>query len=316
MFTSATLATDLEPMTPSKEKGRCEGPILVVDDSVLFQRLVGGLIGSEIGRPVVYAANGEEALGLVESSEPCLVLTDLRMPVMGGFELVEAIREKHPQIPVVLMTAYGSESVAVRALKAGAASYVPKDSLTTELVDTLRNILRVVEGNQKRRRVLTCQVSRTASFEIGNDPDLLPALIGLIQEDLAAYSIGDETSRMQVAVALQEALANALFHGNLECSSDLRQEDERIFHRLADSRRLIEPYRSRRIRVELEIDRSQARISIRDEGPGFDVSGLDKPFGPEDMMRIGGRGMILIRAFLDQVMHNDRGNQVTLIKRK
>src|SRR4051812_12401490 len=157
MHVSTSLATDLETMTPPSRGGdRDEAPILVVDDSILSQRLAGGLIGSGIGRPVIYAGNGAEALALLEDFEPCVVLTDLKMPLMDGLELVEAIREKHCQIPVVLMTAFGSEAVAVRALKAGAASYVPKASLVTDLVDTLRQILTVVEGNQKRRRIQAC----------------------------------------------------------------------------------------------------------------------------------------------------------------
>jgi CheY-like chemotaxis protein len=315
MHASATLATDLNPLAPSEEKGREESPILVVDDSTLSQRLAGQLIESGIGRAVIFATNGAEALGLVARFEPCLILTDLRMPVMDGFELVEAVRRRYPRIPVVLMTAFGSESVAVRALKAGAASYVPKDSLVEDLVDTLRQILMVVEGNQKRRRILSCQVARTCSFELGNDPDLLQTLVGLIQEELLAFSIGDETTRLQVAVALQEALSNALYHGNLECSSDLRQEDDLLFYKQAEERRKVEPYRSRRIRVESRFDRKQARIEIRDEGPGFDVSKLYRPLDAENLTRVGGRGMILIRQFLDEVFHNVKGNQITMIKR-
>jgi hypothetical protein len=79
---------------------------------------------------------------------------------------------------------------------------------------------------------LACQTGRTSSFEIASDPDLLAPLIGVIQEDLVSFAIGDETARIRIAVALQESLANALFHGNLECSSDLRQEDERDFYSL------------------------------------------------------------------------------------
>jgi CheY-like chemotaxis protein len=316
MQTSATLAADPDSVMASGEKNRDEAPILVVDDCLVSQRLAGCLIESGIGRTVIYAGDGAEALALVETSGPCLILTDLQMPVMDGLALVEAIRENHPLIPIVLMTAHGSEAIAFRALKAGAASYVPKDSLDAGLVDTLRQILLAVDGNRKRRQILSCQVARAGLFEIGNDPDLLPILIGLIQEDLLAFSIGDETARVRVAVALQEALSNALYHGNLECSTDLRQEDERIFYRLADERRGVEPYRSRRIRVELEIDRERARIVIRDEGPGFNDSDLDKPFDPEDLMRVGGRGMILVRTFLDEVFHNKRGNEITLIKRK
>jgi CheY-like chemotaxis protein len=315
MHAMATLATDLESLTPSNERGWSEAPVLVVDDSSLSQRLAGQLIESGTGRRVIYAKNGAEALALVARFEPCVILTDLQMPVMDGFELVEAIRQKYSRIPVVLMTAFGSESTAVRALRAGAANYVPKANLVTDLVDTIRQILSVVEGNEKRRQILFCQVSQTYSFEMGNDPDLLPSLIGMLQEELQTFSIGDETTRVQVAVALQEALSNAMYHGNLECSSDLRQEDERIFYRQAEARRTVEPYRSRRIRVESRFDRKQARIEISDDGPGFDVSGLDKPFDPEDLMRIGGRGMILIRTFLDEAYHNERGNQITMIKR-
>jgi anti-sigma regulatory factor (Ser/Thr protein kinase) len=138
----------------------------------------------------------------------------------------------------------------------------------------------------------------------------------LVQEELLSFSIGDDNTRVRVAIALQESLTNALYYGNLECSSDLRQEDERRFYNLADERRAIDPYCSRRIHLEMRIDRDEARIDIRDDGPGFDVASLDKPFDPEDLMRIGGRGMILIRSFLDEVIHNKTGNQITLIKRK
>ncbi len=294
----------------------CDSPlVLVVDDSSLFRRLVGGLIRDGIGCRVAYANDGIEALRLLESTEPSVVITDVQMPRMDGFELVQSIRTDHPHIPVILMTAYGSEAIAAHALNAGAASYVPKECLTSDIVNTLRLILTVVKSNQRRRLLLACQTARTGSFEMGNDPEFFPPLIGLVQEDLLSFSVGDATTRMRVAIALQEALANALYHGNLECCSDLRQEDERDFYRLADERQAIEPYRSRRIHVEMRIDHDGFRIDIRDEGPGFDVTSLDKPFDPEDLTRIGGRGMLLIRSFLDEVIHNASGNQITLIKR-
>ena len=120
---------------------------------------------------------------------------------------------------------------------------------------------------------------------------------------------------MRVGVALQEALANALYHGNLEVSSDLRQEDEREFYKLASLRRGLEPYRDRRIRIEARLHRGEATYIIEDEGPGFDTSALDRPIDPEDLMRIGGRGMLLIRTFMDEVHHNATGNQITMVKR-
>ncbi|MHB1557231.1 MAG: response regulator [Isosphaeraceae bacterium] len=310
-----TVSIDSEEMLRA-EVDRGTPSVLVVDDSSLFRRMAGGLIRDGIGCPVAYARDGIEALDLLGTVGPSVVLSDIQMPRMDGFELVQAIRTGHPEIPVILMTAYGSEDMALRALKASAASYIPKDCLASELVNTLRQVLTVVEGNQRRRQLLACQASRSGRFEMSNDPSLFPELISLIQEDLRTFAIGDATERMRVAIALQEALANALYHGNLECSSDLRQEDERVFYRLANDRLAIEPYRSRRIHLELRINRGESRIEIRDEGPGFDVSRLDKPFDPEDLLRIGGRGMLLIRSFLDEVIHNETGNQITLIKRR
>src|SRR4051794_40460387 len=93
-----------------------EAPIMVVDDSRVSQRLAGRLIQNGTGRAVVYANNGTQALALIKEVEPSIVLTDLQMPGMDGLELVGAIRSDFPRIPVILMTAYGSEEAAMLAL--------------------------------------------------------------------------------------------------------------------------------------------------------------------------------------------------------
>ena len=293
-----------------------EPPILLVDDSRAAQHLASRLIQNGTGRTVVCANNGNQGLALIDQIHPALVVTDLQMPEMDGIELVKAIRAAHPQIPVILMTAYGSETAAMQALSAGAANYVPKKNLITNLVNTIQPLLAMVAGNWQRRRVLSYQKSLTRSFELDNDPLLLPPLIDLIREDFDSFAIGDETSGIRLAVALQESLANALYHGNLECGTDLRQDDEKIFYDLANQRRWSDPYRSRQIHITSKIDHREVRIVIRDEGPGFDTSSIDKPFDPEDLMKVGGRGMILIRTFLDEYFHNSLGNEITLIKRK
>ncbi len=124
----------------------------------------------------------------------------------------------------------------------------------------------------------------------------------------------DPAGRLQVGIALQEALTNALYHGNLEVSTELRQQDEREFDELAERRRGQEPYGSRRIRVQMQLDRDAARFVIGDDGPGFDTSLFDRPVQPEDLARIGGRGLLLIRTFMDQVTFNATGNQISMVK--
>lgn len=289
--------------------------VLVVDDSAIDRRLVAGIVERTTGLGVVEATDGRAALALIAEHAPVAVLTDLQMPDMDGFGLVQEIRRRHPGLPVILMTAYGSEEFAIQALRAGAANYVPKRAIATELAETLRQVLAVSAVDRRRRRILGSMEARESTFVLESDPDLISSLIEMLQEDLDGMGVCDETARTRVGVALQEALGNALYHGNLEVSSDLRQDDERVFYETADRRRMLAPFRDRRIRVRALLHRDEARYTITDEGPGFDVATLDKPFDPEDLMRIGGRGMLLIRTFMDEVFHNGTGNQITLVKR-
>ncbi len=290
--------------------------ILIVDDSPVDLRLSAHIVARRPGLRAVTAASGHEALDFIAREPPAAVVTDLQMPDMDGLGLVRAIRADFPGIPVVLMTAFGSEDVAVLALRAGAASYVPKKALRRELADTLVAVLAVTSPDGQRRKLMRCIESTRSRFRIDNDPAMIAPLIALIQEELDGLGLCDGNARTRVGVSLQETLANALYHGNLEVSSELRQEDERVFYAEAEARRRLPPYRDRSIHVEADLDPESATFRIRDEGPGFDTSALDAPFDPESLLRVGGRGMILIRSFMDEVRHNAAGNEITLVKRR
>ena len=74
------------------------------------------------------------------------------------------------------------------------------------------------------------------------------------------------------------------------------------------------PYRSRRVRIRATLSRSEAVYVIEDEGPGFDPATLPVHTDPANLERIGGRGLMLIRTFMDEVEHNEKGNRITLRK--
>jgi CheY-like chemotaxis protein len=288
--------------------------VLVVDDSSFDRLVVGKLLESIPDLKVVFACNGQEGLAVIAREPPTVILTDLVMPDMEGLELVRKVRVDHPQIPVILVTAFGSEEVAMQALRAGAANYIPKKYLARDLASTLRQTLSTSAVTQERRRILRCMVRRESAFVLKNDPDLLVPLLKLLQEEIEGMGIWDATGQLQVGVALQEALVNALFHGNLEVSSELREEDDCEFEEVARQRRGVEPYCSRRIRVQVQLDRDAARFVVGDDGPGYDTSIFEDPVHPDQLNRISGRGLLLIRTFMDQVSFNKSGNQITMVK--
>jgi CheY-like chemotaxis protein len=115
--------------------------ILVVDDSPVDGRLAGRLLEKGLEAEVTYAANGRAALDQIATCVPDLVVTDMQMPELDGLQLVAELKKKHATLPVILMTAAGSEEIAMQALHAGAASYVPKRLLSKELVDVAVRVL-------------------------------------------------------------------------------------------------------------------------------------------------------------------------------
>jgi len=289
--------------------------ILTVDDSAVDRRLVGGLLEKEAGFRIEYAAHGVEALEKIDREIPDLVVTDLMMPRMNGLELVTAIRRRHPLVPVILMTSKGSEEIAVEALQRGAASYVPKRMLAERLLDTIRNVLAVSGGQRRRSRLIGCIARSEYAFVLENDGELFRPLVTYLQENVTDMGICDNGECTRVGVALEEALANALYHGNLDVGSELRGEDDEAYYALI-KRRLHEPaYRDRRIRVDATLSRDRATFVIRDEGLGFDPSTLPDPTDPANIEKACGRGVLLMRTFMDDVSYNDVGNAVTLTKR-
>ena len=290
--------------------------VLVVDDSPIDRQLVGGLLQQGTDWTVTFAGDGAAALDSIRTSPPDIVVTDLQMPEMTGLALVTAVRKSFAQVPVVLMTGKGSEEIAVEALHAGAASYVPKRALSTMLVDTVRRVLASFQEDRHRSELMKRAGIRTESFEIENDVNLLLSLSRHLQQTLAEAWGLDRTDRLRIGTALEEGLLNALYHGNLGVRSELKEIDHDEFYKQANERRIALPWSDRRIRVQVRITLQEMEVSIRDDGDGFDPSMLPDPTDPENLDRPCGRGVMLMRAFMDDVRYNAIGNEVTLVRKR
>ncbi len=289
--------------------------VLVVDDSPVDRRLVGALLEKQPGWKAVYAEDGQQALDLLAGQTPDAVLTDLNMPGLNGLELVEAIRGRFPCLPVILMTAQGSEDLAIHALHQGAASYVPKRELARQIHVTIANVLDVAQTHRGQQRVLDCLQRSERQFRLGNDLSLLPHLISHLRESLADLKLGDDNDVLRVSVALREALTNAICHGNLEMGPPPEWGDDAAEQRFAE-RAGQPPYRDRHVHLTVIESPHEVVYVVRDEGPGFDTSTLHAADDPAAFEKLGDRGLVLIRSFMDEVRFNEKGNEITLIRRR
>jgi two-component system response regulator FlrC len=122
-----------------------DGRILVVeDDSALREALEETL--QDAGHTVCVAGDGAEAMLMIERACPSLVVTDVQMSPVNGLELLASLREHHPEVPVVLMTAYGSIEQAVTAMQRGAMDYLAKPFEASALIEMVERYLPAVQG--------------------------------------------------------------------------------------------------------------------------------------------------------------------------
>jgi two-component system NtrC family response regulator len=165
---------------------------LVVDDESTQRDMLSSILERAGFRPAT-ASDGKEALERLERETFDLLLTDQRMPGMGGLELLEEVRSRHPDLPVVLMTAHGSVSSAVAAMKRGAADYLTKPFERDELIVVLEKVLR---QRRLENEVLALRGALKDRYRLGS----ILGKSGVMQE---LFSIIDRVARADVPVLIQ-----------------------------------------------------------------------------------------------------------------
>jgi CheY-like chemotaxis protein len=290
---------------------------MVVDDSAVDRALVGGLLEQHPGYQVTYAEDGTDALIKMERQPPDIVVTDLNMPRKDGLELVRAMRIHFGSVPVILITAQGSEELAVQALEQGAASYVPKVHLQEKLVATIEDVLAIIRARRGHAR-LVGSIDRTEfDLTLENDLELLDPFVELFQQIVHAMGLCDDTDHFRLGMAVKEALLNAMLRGNLELSKEqTRRCEDSLGDLLAKHMERHPELADRRVHVSIRIDPQQAVFVIRDEGRGFDTRSIPTKGDLGSLDPDAGRGIVLMRAFLDDVTYNSTGNEVTLVKHR
>ena len=113
--------------------------ILVVDDEAMYRQSIGEYLHGR-GHEVWKASDGGEALLLMEAACVDMVLSDIHMPNMNGIAFLKEIRERYPDLPVILMTAYGTVETAVAALRNRAYDYLKKPFQLAELQGCIERI--------------------------------------------------------------------------------------------------------------------------------------------------------------------------------
>jgi CheY-like chemotaxis protein len=293
--------------------------ILLVEDSPT-QAVEIRMLLEEGAHEVRHVANGKIALDVLAKEVLDVVVTDLEMPEMNGLELVESMQLDYPHIPAILVTARGSEDLAAEALQKGAASYVPKNHLNTLLNDTIIDVLGVIRTDASFAKLISTLQKNVFEFEMPNDADLISPLVGLLMQVVSGMELLGGTGLVRLGVAIEHALINAMYRGNLELGPSVTPPHRALVYDdttsdLIERRKSEAPYKDRTVHVEAIACKDEVRVLIRDGGKGFNIENVPDATNPKILDSESGRGLVLMKSFTDELIFNDRGNEVTLVKK-
>ncbi len=286
--------------------------ILVADDSELDRMVISEILQKEpLDWLVEMVASAEEAMALMKEMAFDIVITDVLMTGMSGLDLLNHVHRQPTKVPVVVISGQDDQSSAVEALRQGAASYVPKSELSSRLGETVKQILEIERREQNYQVLISCAEEMRFQFNLANDPALIQPLIAMIQQMSDGMGLLSSEARTRLGIALDEAIVNAMCHGNLELSEDDMSDVRSHLHsgqvvECIDSRKGSEPYCDRKVHVGVGISKDGIKVIVRDDGSGFSPA--------SEEYSTGHRGLTLIQNLVDKASFNESGNEITLIK--
>jgi CheY-like chemotaxis protein len=291
--------------------------ILVVDDSAVDRRLLSGILEKRGDFKVETVCNGAEAVARVRESLPDVVVTDLNMPEMDGLQLVTALRNMHPQIPVILTTANGSEAVAMEALEEGAANYVAKSQAAERLLSCIDQVLQMVGIRSTYRKLSEAMTTAHFQYILDGDESVNQSLLELVQHLAQGMQLCDASEQVRMGLAFDEALRLAHYRGNLELTlaefDGLEMKQPAVLAKVAQ-RKKSSPYAERRLHVDVRLTPQCATFQVRHDGPSLDDVALEDPHDPSAIKYSEKRGAVLMHLFMDDIQFGN--GEITLTKRR
>jgi len=197
--------------------------ILVVDDDAILRAGLMLLLAQEGGMQVVgEAASAEQALELTDQLSPALVIMDLEMPGMGGLEGVAALRARHPDVGVLVLSMHGTADWIRRAFEAGAAGYVRKTAVPQELGQAIRS---VADGQRYLHPALGAALMEPTGEATGPVGQLTPRELEVLRLLAIGYSNREIADSLVISIRTVES-----HRARLMAKLDARSRSELVRH--------------------------------------------------------------------------------------
>jgi len=283
--------------------------ILIVDDDQAIRTYLESALTKE-NHEIQTAENGLEGLSLFPTFKPDLIFSDIQMPEMDGLEMLETIRSQDEDIVVIMMTSYGSEENAIKALNLGANNYLKKPILHPDLLNIIQKCETIIKTRGNKPQVSEWIMKRELTMKFGNDVEKLSGIIEYLVGEVG--DILPKVKQTGIRLSLMELLINAIEHGNFEITDQEKKEavEANNYKALLKDKLENSPFAVRDISVNFKQDPTGIEWIITDEGQGFDWKNITSPLDSSKSSLNRGRGIFLSRFQFDELNFIGKGNQI------
>lgn len=271
--------------------------IIVVDDDTSICKILYELFHSQ-GYVVRTAGNGIEALALMEQKLPDLVVSDIQMPGMGGFELFRILKSKYPSVKHIMMTSYDVDRYISSVREHNIGNIILKGAdFSLEEISTYVNSLLTGDIFGLKRFFPGSDIKTVSIQSYSNTKDIIPVITQMASSDRAVY----------LEIAIDELVSNAFFHGVLQMTGVPRELWSEDFVVPAE----------KAVKVSWAVDESKIGVAIEDPQGNLKKEAAlrwldscrDETTGEEH-----GRGLMLVRKLIDRLIINiDPGRRTECI---
>jgi CheY-like chemotaxis protein len=260
--------------------------ILVVDDEEDVRETLSEMIKG-LGYQVLIAEGGKEALEKIKTEKVDLIITDLAMPKMNGLELIVRSKQNNPNIPIAVISAFGSAENTTYALTRGAFSFIAKPFKLSQIKELVRKGKQLRELSLGTYTLLEWVKSQT-EMVFPSQPNLFPSAILFALKECQWRGIEDDARLENVAICLEELLDNAFVHGN-------RKDKDK------------------RIKVKMAFDAEKFVLAVKDEGDGFNGESYLEKIREEHASMPEKRGLFIVDLLMDDLRFSKKGSEATAV---
>lgn len=288
--------------------------VLYVDDDAIVRETF-ELFFQSVGWRYDIVADGRSGIDAALNNQYDVIITDLTMPGISGFDLLRQVRRHNPNQAVMVVTGLGTFDDVVKSLREGAIDFFEKPIDFKFLEEAVRRVQsamiyptpesQLVENLTYYRSDMNFPVREISSIDLP-----IPILNWLTDSGKI-----DVNTKLRILLAFQEALTNSVDHGCLELESEWKEDYDQTGldrYTIVRKERLKDPaFCERRVEIVLIYDRGELQLTIRDEGKGFikeDLRVVSKDADPATF----GRGLVMMAGSMDEIHYTDRGRQVTM----